>query len=118
MPTDGVAPGGRALNRKHHPVPHSGGSHHHNYNDESFHLVLLMARVDSDYTFMSCDVGAAGRGCLVCGRTAAAAALVEGLEGNIANLLPPEPLPGFDQLCCLIGDDTFPAREWTLEPFP
>lgn len=107
-----------AIDGKHVAIrrPNHSGSVYRNY--KKFFSVVMMAVVDSDYKFMTVDVGANGSGSD--GGVFHQTELRECLEEGTLGLPPPSPLPGGDRSVgyYLVGDEAFPLKPWLMKPVP
>lgn len=107
-----------AIDGKHIAIrkPPKSGSVYYNY--KGFYSIVLLALVDSNYTFMWADVGAPGS----CsdGGVFNRGSLKRRLADNTLGLPPPEPIPGDDKNIpyFIIGDDAFPMATYLMKPFP
>ena len=107
-----------AVDGKHIAIrkPANSGSTYYNY--KGFYSIVLMAIVDSNYSFLWASVGAQGK-CSDAGifnRCSLRRRVVEGTLG----LPPAEPLPGDDRDIpyFFVGDDAFALAPWLMKPFP
>ena len=88
------------------------------YNYKGFHSIVFLALVDADYKFMYVDVGTNG--------SSSDAGIFQttdlrrALEDEAAGLPQPEPLPGGTTPIpyFIVGDETFPMRDWLHKPYP
>ena len=107
-----------AVDGKHVTVqpPANSGSQFFNYKHQF--SVVLMAVVDSDYTFLYVDVGSNGR--VSDGGVFKQCSFKEGMMTGLLNIPPPEVLPGTDFVCpfMLVADEAFPLTTNIMKPFP
>jgi len=108
-----------AIDGKHIAIRKPGKSGSLYYNYKHFTSIVLLAIVDADYKFMSCDVGASGAGSD--GGIFENTEVRECFEDGSIGLPPPSPLPGTDGPPVgyfLVGDEAFPLKKWLLKPIP
>lgn len=96
-------------------APVNSGSIYFNY--KSAHSIVLLALVDSDYSFVYIDVGSNGR--VSDGGIFRKSSLSLALESNGLNIPPRKCLPGRHAAIphVIVGDSAFPLKENIMKPF-
>ena len=76
-----------------------------------------MALVDSDYKFLYVDIGCNGR--VSDGGVFRGCTLQQALEQQTANIPPPSPLPGSEELVphYVVADEAFPLKPYIMKPY-
>ena len=87
------------------------------YNHKKTHSIVLMAAVNSNYEFISVDIGDSGR--QSDGGVFAASVLGHALEEKVLNIPQPIPLRGTSKTFpfVFVGDEAFPLKEYLIKPY-
>lgn len=107
-----------ALDGKHIRIckpPHSGSEY---FNYKQFDSIVLMALVDSNYSFLWVQIGDTGSSSD--GQIWNHCDLQTALSTNVLGVPPPDRLPADDVVTpyYIIGDDAFAMKTWLMKPFP
>ena len=96
-------------------APARAGSYFYNY--KKTHSIVLMAAVNSNYEFISVDIGDSGR--QSDGGVFAASVLGHALEEKVLNIPQPRPLRGTSKTFpfVFVGDEAFPLKEYLIKPY-
>ena len=108
-----------AIDGKHIAIkkPAKSGSHFFSY--KGFYSIVLLALVDSEYKFLSVNVGVQGS-CSDAGVYNHSSLVEPRLRNGTLGLPNPEPLPRDDRDTgyFLVGDDAFALRIYMMKPYP
>ena len=107
-----------ALDGKHVTIKKPGKSGSSFFNCKHTFSIVLMALVDSDYQFITIDVGSMGR--FSDGNTFANSVLAKKMKKQTLNLPPPSLIPTIDDPIpyVFVGDEAFPLSENLMQPYP